>query len=206
MVQVSPQRISFEEFLDWYPDKGQRYELHQGFVQEMTPTGAHEAISGFLMAELNFEIRRQNLPLLIPRGCLIKPILENSGFVPDVAVLDRQVLAQESLWQKASVIQNSSSIPLVIEVVSTNWRDDYGTKLIQYEALGIAEYWIVDYLALGAVRYIGKPKQPTVTVCQLIEEEYQLFPFVSGQNLRSLIFPELTVKVDDILQAGTELI
>jgi len=33
-------------------------------------------------------------------------------------------------------------------------------KLADYEALGIVEYWIVDYLALGASRYTGKPKQP----------------------------------------------
>jgi Protein of unknown function (DUF820). len=46
-------------------------------------------------------------------------------------------------------------------LVSTNWRDDYGYKLVDYEALGISEYWIADYLGLGGRRYIGNPKQPT---------------------------------------------
>ncbi|WP_445305077.1 Uma2 family endonuclease [Microcoleus sp. Pol12B4] len=32
-----------------------------------------------------------------------------------------------------------SSARLIVEVVSTNWRDDYGYKLVDYEALGISE-------------------------------------------------------------------
>lgn len=39
--------------------------------------------------------------------------------------------------------------PLVVEIVSGNWRDDYLTKLAEYEALGIPEFWIVDYLGIG---------------------------------------------------------
>jgi len=35
-------------------------------------------------------------------------------------------------------------------------------------------YWIVDYLALGAARYIGPPKRPTVSVYQLVDGEYQV--------------------------------
>ena len=46
----------------------------------------------------------------------------------------------------------------------------------------IAEYWIVDYRALGAVRHIGKPKQPTITICKLIEGEYQVEKFVKGDR------------------------
>jgi Uma2 family endonuclease len=34
-------------------------------------------------------------------------------------------------------------------IVSTNWRDDYYLKYADYEEMGIAEYWIVDYAALG---------------------------------------------------------
>lgn len=44
----------------------------------------------------------------------------------------------------------------------------------------IAEYWIVDYRALGAVRYLGKPKQPTITICKLIEGEYQMEKFIKA--------------------------
>lgn len=41
--------------------------------------------------------------------------------------------------------------PGVIEVVSTNWKDDYLTKLAEYEDLGVLEYIIVDYAAFGGM-------------------------------------------------------
>ncbi|MGB3535719.1 MAG: Uma2 family endonuclease [Microcoleaceae cyanobacterium] len=100
------------------------------------------------------------------------------------------------------MIQNSQTVPLVIEVVSTNWRYDYRHKFVEYEAMGITEYWIIDYQALGAVRYIGKPKQPTITICQLIEDEYQMKRFIAGQRLESSIFPELELTTDATFAAA----
>ena len=81
-------------------------------------------------------------------------------------------------------------------------RDDYGHKFVEYEAMGIAEYWIVDYRALGAIRYIGKPKQPTVTICKLIEGEYQMEKFVKGDRLKSHIFPQLELTTDAIFNSS----
>ncbi len=168
----------------------------------MKPTGSHEDVSGFLIAELNFEIRKHNLPYSNPKNCLLKPLAPRSGYLPDVAVINREKIKDEPLWNKSSVIQNGETIPLAIEVVSMNWRDDYGHKFVEYEAMEIAEYWIVDYRALGAVRHIGKPKQPTITICKLIEGEYQIEKFVKGDLLKSSIFPELELTTDAVFQAG----
>jgi Uma2 family endonuclease len=206
MIAPQTKPISFEEFMEWYPDDGKRYELIEGVVVEMLPTGSHEDIAGFLAAELNLEIRKQNLPYSIPKNCLLKPLAARSGYLPDVAVINREYIQDEPLWQKTSVIQNGQTVPLIIEVVlkdtashiSTNWRDDYGHKFVEYEAMGIAEYGIVDYRALGAVRYIGKPKQPTITICKLVEGEYQLEKFVQGEILQSQVFPELELTTDNI--------
>ncbi len=200
--QVKP--IDFDTFIEWYPEDCKRYELIEGVIVEMLPTGPHEDVSGFLVAELNLEIRRQQLSYSIPRTCVIKPSRSQSGYQPDVTVINRELMKHEPLWSTASVIQNGQTVPLVIEVVSTNWRDDYGHKFVEYEAMGITEYWIVDYRALGAVRYIGKPKQPTITIFQLIEDEYQMQKFVTGQRLESSIFPELDLTTDAIF-AATEL-
>lgn len=201
-AQAPTQPMTFEAFLDWYPDDGRRYELIEGIIVEMRPTGPHEDVGGFVGDELSFEIRRSQRPYSIPRTCLIKPQAEGSGYVPDVVVLDREQLAEEALWQTASVIQNGATIPLVVEVVSTNWRDDYGHKFVEYEAMGIAEYWIVDFRALGAARHIGKPKQPTITVCYLEEGEYQMRRFLAGDRLVSRVFPELTLTVDAMFAAA----
>ena len=201
MIAPQTKQIDFEDFLAWYPDDNRRYELIEGVIVEMLPTGSHEDIAGFLIAELNLQIRAAKLPYSIPKNCLLKPPAPRSGYLPDVAVINRAYLKDEPLWQKSSVVQNGSTIPLVIEVVSTNWRDDYGHKFVEYEAMGIAEYWIVDYRALGAVRYIGKPKQPTVTICKLVEGEYQMEKFVRGDRLKSSVFPELELTTEEIFSA-----
>jgi Uma2 family endonuclease len=208
MVQalVDCDRMTFEEFIDWYPEDGRRYELYRGVVREMMPIGDHELASSFLSEELTLEVRSNHSNYRVSRMCLLKPEMVETGFTPDVVVIDRRELGNEPLWQKSSVIQNGKTVPLVIEVVSTNWRNDYAVKLAEYEAMGIAEYWIVDYLALGAVRHIGKPKQPTVTVCKLIEGEYQLFLFTAGKRIESDILPELNLMTDDIFQAAIEMV
>lgn len=207
MVQalVNCDRMTFEEFIDWYPEEGKRYELYRGAVREMMPIGDHELTSSFLSEELTLEVRSNHPNYRVSRMCLLKPEMAETGFIPDVVVIDRLELVNEPMWQKASVIQNGKTIPLVIEVVSTNWSDDYAIKLSQYESMGIAEYWIVDYRALGAVRHIGKPKQPTVTVCKLIEGEYQLFLFTAGKRIESDILPKLNLMTDTIFQAAIEV-
>ena len=194
MVAPQTKPISFEQFLSQYPEDDKRYELIEGVIVEMLPTGSHEDISGFLVAELNWEIRQQNLAYSIPKNCLIKPLAPRSGYIPNVAVVDRQQIE----------IQNGKTVRLVVEVVSTNWRDDYGHKFVEYEAMGIEEYWIVDYRALGAVRHIGKPKQPTITICKLIEGEYQIEKFVRGDRLNSKVFPKLNLSTEAIFEIGRQ--
>jgi Uma2 family endonuclease len=91
---------------------------------------------------------------------------------------------------------------MVIEIVSTNWRDDYMTKLAEYEELGIAEYWIVDFAALGGIRFIGDPKQPTVSIYTIVNGEYQVRQFRGEQRLVSRTFPDLVLTAIEIFAAG----
>ena len=205
MIQSIPKLISFEEFLEAYPENGQRYELHNGILVEMLPTGPHELISSFLATKLQVEIWQRRLPYAIPKTCVVKPFRERSGYIPDVIVLKQDALVNELLWKKASAVQQGDSIALVIEVVSSNWRDDYLTKFGDYEEMQIAEYWLVDFRALGATRYIGKPKQPTITVCTLVDEEYSMKKFKAGQQLVSKVFPDLALTTDEIFQAAGDV-
>lgn len=201
MVQAIPKPLTFEDYLEQYPDNGGIYELINGEMVEVNPTGSHEEVVAYLVAEMNFEIRRQQLTYFLPRTCTIKPNTPNTAYKPDIVVLDRAVLAAEPLWEKASTITRKESAQLIIEVVSTNWRDDYGRKLTDYEEFGIAEYWIVDFKALGATRYIGSPKVPTVSVYGLIDGEYQVSRFRGSDRILSAIFPELQITAEQILTA-----
>ena len=68
MTQAIPKLITFDDFLEWKPEKGY-HELHNGVIVEMpNPTGKHSAIAGFQSLELGFEIRRLQLPSLFPRN------------------------------------------------------------------------------------------------------------------------------------------
>jgi len=74
------------------------------------------------------------------------------------------MLENEPLWENQSTLLSGNAVKLIIEVVSGNWSDDYALKLDAYESLGIREYWIIDYLGLGERKFIGYPKQPTLTI------------------------------------------
>lgn len=201
MIQSLPQLITFDEFIEWLPED-RRYELHEGTVIKMQPTGQHEDITSFLAQELTLEYTRMNLPYRIPPKALVKLKDKETGYNPDLLLVDRRQLTHEPLWDKKSTLIHGESIPLVIEVVSSNWRDDYGYKLVDYEAMGIKEYWIVDYLGIGGVRFIGQPKQPTISIYKLVEGEYQVQQF-RGRDLvdKSLIFPELNLTAEQVFQA-----
>ena len=54
----------------------------------------------------------------------------------------------------------------------------------------------------GAVRHIGKPKQPTITICQLEDEEYRMRRFVAGEKLVSGVFPQLDLTTDAVFAAA----
>lgn len=82
----------------------------------------------------------------------------------------------------------NQTVKLIVEVVSTNWRDDYFKKRADYEEMGIFEYWIVDYAALGGRNFLGNPKQPTVSVYQLVEGEYQVTQFRGDDGIVSPSF------------------
>ncbi|NJP08286.1 MAG: Uma2 family endonuclease [Leptolyngbyaceae cyanobacterium RU_5_1] len=203
MVQAAPTRVTFDQFIAWYPEHSEhRYELHDGEIIEMPkPTGKHSEVAGFINGSLFVEILRLKLPYFIPKECVVK--CGESGYEPDVIVLNSQAIAADSRWEKESTITPGRSAILVVEVVSTNWRDDYAMKLEEYEVFGIPEYWICEhYLGLGGRRYIGSPKQPTFSVYQLNEAgEYQVQQFRSQQPIESLVFPELQLSLEQILVA-----
>ena len=202
MIQSVPKLLTFEEFLEWYPDGRGRYELHEGVIVEMNPTGDHEEVAAFLNRKLNVELDRKSLRYFIPRTYLVKPPSIPSGYQPDVLVLDKDTVQDEPLWKKSSTISQGKSVKLAVEVVSTNWRDDYLTKARDYEEMGIPEYWIVDYLGLVGRRFIGNPKQPTFSIYQLVEGEYQVSQFRGDNRIESPTFPDLNLTAQQIFRAG----
>ncbi len=199
MTFTPTQTLTFDAFIAQYGDDF-RYELADGELIDMEPTGPHETVGGKLATQIGIAITQAQHPWFIPRTCLIRPFSDiATARRPDIVVLDETVLSSEPRWEQEPIITLGRSIKLVVEVVSTNWETDYARKVEEYALLGIPEYWIVDYRGLGGIAFIGKPKQPTFTVCHLEGEEYTLQPYRLGEAIRSPLLPHLQLRLDDIM-------
>ena len=195
---TSPSRpMSLQAFLAWDSGNDRLYELIEGEPMPMSdPTVNHEDVADNLCDLLRRHCLEQNLPFIPKRSKLISIGSRNGRETArrgDIVVFD------QTEWQRMKGLSSSAMAyvapPLVIEVVSTNWRDDYLTKLAEYEAIGVQEYWIVDYAALGGMRYIGHPKQPTLSLYAMDTKTGEFGrpqQFRGNDRIESIVMTELT--------------
>ena len=202
-TQDEIQLYTFDEFIEWYPENSpRRYELHNGVIIEMPPaTGDHTDIISFLIEVILPALKQCGLPYRISASVFVKTPNAKSAYIPDMLVINHDNLKNEPLWKKQSTIIYPESIPLIIEIVSTNWQDDYYDKIRDYETMGIPEYWIVDYAALGGRKFIGNPKVPTIFVCELIDGEYQMTPFRGTDRIVSPTFLQLNLTAQQVFDS-----
>jgi Uma2 family endonuclease len=200
MKTYTKQKLTFDQFLEECPEEG-LYELVDGEIVEVRATRNNDDVADFMLFGLNDEIRRLNLNYVVNNTAVFRTITANrieQGRKPDVSVIDKDV------WRsnRSAYSALEEPIQLAIEVTSTNWEDDYIDKLDEYQRLGITEYWIVDYLAIGYREYLGNPKVPTVFVFLLdAEGKYQRTYFRGSERIVSRTFPELALTAEQILTA-----
>jgi Uma2 family endonuclease len=202
VVAIQPQqKLTFEQFLDQCPSEG-RYEFVDGEIVRVLATRKHDKVAEFISDTFKDESKQHNLNYWISGRVTIATLNKISGRQqgrnPDVSVVDLTV------WDAQPTSYSALLEPtqLAVEVVSTNWEDDYVDKLDEYQRLGIAEYWIVDYLGIGSRDYLGNPKEPSVFVYVLnAEGVYQRSRFQGTDRIVSGTFPELSLTVDQILEA-----
>ncbi|MEG4912041.1 Uma2 family endonuclease [Microcoleus sp. B7-D4] len=193
------QMLSFEQFVKQLPDEEGRYELVNGEIVKILPIRLHEDVADFLIKQFDREVDRVPLNYRVSGRFMLRTLTPNGkeqGRHPDVTVVDK------TLWKSQPFAYSALTEPpqLVVEVVSTNWEDDYIDKLDEYQRLGISEYWIVDYLALGSRNYLGNPKEPTVFVYLLDENRvYQMTAYRGTERIISRTFPELALTAEQIL-------
>jgi len=194
------QKLSITAFLENYPDDG-RYELVDGEMVRILATRYHEDIADFIVKVFDREVDRLSLSYRVSgRIAIITTGAEGNDNVrhPDISVVNREA------WRanRSAYYPISSELQIAVEVVSTNWEDDYVDKLAEYEKLGIKEYWIVDYLAIASRSYLGNPKQPSVFVHILnADGVYERQKFCGDDRLISATFPDLNLTVNQILEA-----
>ena len=124
MTYLSPKLFTFEDFLNQYGDDP-RYQLIDGELRDLEPTGPQESVAGKIAGRLWGEIFRLHLPWTIPKNCLLRPESSQANALrPDVIILDEVDFSAEPLWEKQAILTSSQAIKLVVEVVSSNWQDD----------------------------------------------------------------------------------
>lgn len=199
MTTTVKRKLTFDQFLDQYHDGSGLYELVNGEVIEMRATSQHDDVAFFILFAFNDEVRRLGLDYVVNNTTLVQTLSatgEEQGRKPDVSVID------QAIWQSNRSAYGALDKPpqLAVEVVSTNWDDDYIDKLDEYQRLGIREFWIVDYLAIGGREWLGKPKVPTVFVHILNEDgKYHSTMYRGNDRIASSTFPKLALTVNQIL-------
>jgi Uma2 family endonuclease len=117
MIQAVPKLLTFDEFVACYGDN-EHYELIDGELIDMEPTGPHEEVAAFVLRKVNVEIDRLSVRWFTPARCLIKPLGTSTAFRPDVVVLDKAVIANEPLWQREPIIKAIAAIRRVRRIGS----------------------------------------------------------------------------------------
>ncbi len=199
-MTTTKQLLTFEQFLDYDDGTDNIYELVAGQVVPMSePSGRHESIRSFLYGELYLEIRLRGLNLE-PHPNILCKLDKRDGRRPDLIVMDKE------LWASVTRIEAALFVPpeMAVEIVSTNWEEDYQKKVASYAAFGVNEYWIVDPLAL-IERYPNRRNPqiqvPTVSVGVLDAKnrEYSWKEFTGADRIESQLFPELTLTVEQVV-------
>ncbi|BDI19450.1 hypothetical protein ANSO36C_52520 [Nostoc cf. commune SO-36] len=135
MTQAIPKLVTFEEFVDWLPETRRvRYELHKGEIVEMAqPVGEHEEVKGFLARKVTVEFDRLHLSYFMPNQVIVRPPEKDSGYIPDVLVLNRANLENEKLWKKESTVSIRQNVFDRLLVNSPHfWRECFVIKLTRY--------------------------------------------------------------------------
>ncbi|WP_026734120.1 Uma2 family endonuclease [Fischerella sp. PCC 9605] len=202
MTTTTPkQLLTFEQFLEQDLDEEGRYELVNGEIVRILPTRQHDNIAEYISDSFKDEVKRLKLNYRVSGRIMVRTLTSDGkeqGRHPDVSVVDK------TLWDSNLAAYSALLEPLqlAVEVVSTNWEDDYIDKLDEYQRLGIPEYWIVDYLAVASRSYLGNPKVPTIFVYLLDKNGvYQCKPYRGSDRIVSQTFSELALTAEQVLKS-----
>jgi Uma2 family endonuclease len=198
IAQVVPEKqidnsptLTFEEYRVYQGEPDVQYELYKGKLIPMpTATVLHIKICEYLVYKLQRYLAEHNLDLVVKTGLGVRTD-EDKSRIPDVVVCTQSLLEQAAAMPGAGILEFDEKPLLVVEVVSENRREDYVIKRAEYELANVPEYCIVD----------AKTGKEKIRFFALIEGEdgYTQTDFLPGQEIVSVVFPNLVLSVDEIL-------
>jgi len=184
-----PRRFTFEEYCAYEDSTDNRYELVRGYLRLMTlPAGWHIAVCEFLVYVFNSLIQEMGTLLWAVREVGVRTG-ESSSRIADICVNWQTHWQQMFQPGEKGIFLLDRTPLLVVEVTSTNEKEDYEEKHQEYAAIGIPEYWIVngrrECLQVCTSAYPGGP---------YVDRE-----FVKGEQIVSKVLPQLELTVDEVL-------
>ena len=189
-----PQKIehllTFREYLEYVPESDVRYELVKGKLVPMpAATHLHTNICKFLVYKLQRYFAAENLDLVANALATGVRTEDNTSRIPDVVVFSKTIWEQVIHRSGAGVLDFAEQPILVVEVVSSNRRDDYEIKRDEYEIAKIPSYWIVD----------PKKKLVRVFTKSRNKEGYISVDFKEEETIVSSQFDQLVLSVKELL-------
>jgi len=186
MIQTKQRFVSFEDYLSHDDGTEQLYELFNGELIEVPPeSGENVQVANRLFLKFALllgsdRVRGHGLELEV-RG-------EPKNRYPDLTIIRDEHI---QLLKQRNTIRLSMVPPLlVVEVVSPGELQrerDYIAKRLQYQDLGIPEYWLAD---------------PTVHAVIVLYLQGQIYRevglFQGNEKITSSTFPELDLTVSDV--------
>ncbi|MDF0555583.1 Uma2 family endonuclease [Kamptonema sp. UHCC 0994] len=183
--------LTFEEYRSYQGESGVKYELYKGKLITMSAaTVLHIKICEFLAYKLQRYLAEHNLNLVVKTGLGVRT-KEDSSRIPDVVVCTQSLLEKAAARGGSGILDLDETPLLVVEVVSEDRRADYVIKRAEYELANVPEYLIFDP---------AKNKQRVRALSfQQGEESYTQIDYLPGQEISSVVFPDLILSVDEML-------
>ncbi|MFP4322066.1 MAG: Uma2 family endonuclease [Anaerolineales bacterium] len=179
--------LTAEDLLALPIGQGERYELIEGELHTMSPTGLPH---GFLAMEFGSEIRnyvrkhRLGIVTSAETGFIIRP---DTVRVPDVAFIPKARLPEGDVPSGFGTVAPA----LVVEVISPNESAPYVQRKTQtWLDFGVDEVWNV------------YSEEKTVAVFVATEDGAHYRTYGPGDTLTSAALPGLSLALDDLFNAA----
>jgi Uma2 family endonuclease len=170
-------RSEYEQLVDAGSFEGERVELIQGEILEMSPTGPDHDSTVDRLNEL-LVLRLTGRARVRTQGSIA--IGDHSEPVPDLLVLERRDYDDA----------HPSTALLAIEVARSSLRRDRGAKAALYAEAGIPEYWVVNLV-----------DRIVEVHTEIISGSYaRVTPYRKGDAIRLVAFADVEVAVDTFLR------
>lgn len=177
-------QYSYSDYLLWQFQE--RVELIKGFILKMSPAPSmvHQRISNNVSFELNNYFKRKPCDVFVApfdvRLAISSAKKDSTVVQPDLCIICDE--------NKLDARGCNGTPDLIVEIISTNnSKHDVHTKFNLYQEAGVKEYWII------------QPNDKILLVYTLVNDEFiGLKPQVEGEKIRSPLFPELDIALEDV--------